>query len=199
MLEPTVSQPWLTGSNHTSGRILFFCTVICYFWFVSVNMDLCLLKGYFLLFLYSNYLNVRCLLLFSYIKKKKKTRTGINPLIPTSSAVALSLIPGTRECCAGSKVLTCPGVGGDSVSELAATSGGGLGDERWQLWWWERSPFPGGRGRLLSYSFHLDPNAICVSQLPLGLKGLCCQMLPFPPLEARAKPPPDPSTCSGRF
>ena len=67
------------------------------------------------------------------LKKKKKTRTGINPLIPTSSAVALSLIPGTRECCAGSKVLTCPGVGGDSVSELAATSGGGLGDERWQL------------------------------------------------------------------
>lgn len=50
-----------------------------------------------------------------------------------------------------------------------------------------------------SYSFHLDPNAICVSQLPLGLRGLYCQMLPFPPLEARANPPPDPSTCSGDF
>lgn len=43
------------------------------------------------------------------------------------------LYTGPEECWAGSEVLTCPGVGGDSVSELAATSGGGLGDERWQL------------------------------------------------------------------
>ena len=58
------------------------------------------------------------------IKKQNKTRLLL---------LLRLLYMGPEECWAGSEVLTCHGVGEDSVSELAATSGGGLGDERWQL------------------------------------------------------------------
>ena len=62
---------------------------------------------------------------------KKKTKQRLILLQSPHLLLLLCLFyTGPEECWAGSDVLTCPGVGGDSVSELAATSGGGLGDER---------------------------------------------------------------------
>lgn len=136
------------------------------------------------------YLNITCLFLLSSNIKKIVT----NPSSPMSFAGVLCLLHRDQSTVLAStwsrqQCLNMSWCGrGFWESELAATSGGGLGDERWQLCWGERSQFPGGKGSLLFYSLHLFPNTICVNQLPLGLKGLYCQMLPFPLLEAKAKP-----------